>query len=282
MLARTAARSHEIAVRHALGAGRRRIVMQLFVESLLLCTLAAAVGLALAELLVVPRLQVFESAMPYWFDLSIKPFTVVVAGSLAVFSAIVSGLLPALKITGKRAYQVLQRQSAGGDTATFAPRLRTSLAEIQPTLVPDMPVRLDRVFSHALWEARVSAVVFTVIAVITIVLSAAALYALMAFSVSQRTREIAIRTTLGAPPFGIVRSVVSRAVVQLAIGVVLGAGLAVLIVPEVLNSSTITGNWRQMLIAVSTAMTAFGLLACVAPTRRALRIQPVEALKECG
>jgi ABC-type lipoprotein release transport system permease subunit len=51
---------------------------------------------------------------------------------------------------------------------------------------------------------------------------------------------------------------------------------------KVLNSSTITGNWRQMLIAVSTAMTAIGLLACVAPTRRALRIQPVEALKECG
>jgi putative ABC transport system permease protein len=107
-------------------------------------------------------------------------------------------------------------------------------------------------------------------------------YALMAFSVSQRTREIAIRTTLGAPPLGIVRSVVSRAVVQLVIGVVLGAGLAVLIVPEVLNSSTITGNWRQILIAVSTAMTAIGLLACVAPARRALRIQPVEALKECG
>jgi ABC-type antimicrobial peptide transport system permease subunit len=64
--------------------------------------------------------------------------------------------------------------------------------------------------------------------------------------------------------------------------VVLGAGLALLIVPEVLNSSTITGNWRQMLIGVSTTITAIGLLACVVPTCRALRIQPVEALKEGG
>jgi ABC-type antimicrobial peptide transport system permease subunit len=170
----------------------------------------------------------------------------------------------------------------GGDPTAFVPRLRTVLTTIEPSLVLDNPVRLDRVFSEMLWQARFSAVVFTLIAVLAVGLSAAGLYPLMAFSVSQRSREIAIRTTLGARPSEIVRSVVSRALLQLVIGVVLGAGLAVLIVPEVLNSFTLAENWRQMLIAVSIAMIAIGLLACVVPIRRALRIQPVEALKECG
>jgi ABC-type antimicrobial peptide transport system permease subunit len=114
------------------------------------------------------------------------------------------------------------------------------------------------------------------------VLSAAGLYALMAFSVSLRTREIAIRTTLGARPGVIVRAVLRRALLQLFVGVVFGAGLAAVVIPEVLNGFILTENWRQMLAAVSIAMIVIGLLACAVPLRRALRIEPVDALKELG
>ena len=103
MLARTATRSNEIAVRNALGAGRTRIVMQLFVESLVLAVSAAAVGLFLSQLAAsrLPLLKLFEAAMPFWFDLGVTPFTVAVAGAFAVFSAVISGLVPALRVTGK-------------------------------------------------------------------------------------------------------------------------------------------------------------------------------------
>ena len=67
---------------------------------------------------------------------------------------------------------------------------------------------------------------------------------------------------------------------QLVTGVVLGAGLGALLVPSLLNSATLAGNWRSMLVAVAMAMVIIGLLACAGPTRRALRIQPVAALKE--
>jgi ABC-type lipoprotein release transport system permease subunit len=52
------------------------------------------------------------------------------------------------------------------------------------------------------------------------------------------------------------------------------------LVPEVLNEYTQSQNWRTMLVGASIAMTAIGLLACAVPTRRALRIQPLEALRE--
>ena len=167
-----------------------------------------------------------------------------------------------------------------GDANAFVPRLRSILTAVEPGLVLEHPVRLDQVFNEQLWQARFTGVAFAAIAVIAVVLSAAGLYALMAFSVSQRTREIAIRSALGAQPSVIVRSVVGRALLQLVVGVAIGAWVATVIVPEVMNSFTMKENWRQMLIAVSAAMVAIGLLACAAPIRRALRIDPVQALRD--
>jgi putative ABC transport system permease protein len=106
---------------------------------------------------------------------------------------------------------------------------------------------LDHVFSEMLWQAQFSAALFALITVIAVGLSAAGLYALMGFSVSQRTREIAVRTALGTRPLRVVSIVVSRALLQLVIGVALGIGLAAMVIPKVMNSFTMADNWRQML-----------------------------------
>ena len=167
-----------------------------------------------------------------------------------------------------------------GEPEALVPRLRAILNEIEPEVVLDKPVRLDRVFSEELWEARFSAMAFSAVAVAAVVLSAAALYALMAFAVTQRTREIAIRSALGARPLNIIRVVVARALVQLTAGVALGAAIGAALVPEMLSGISLAQNWPTMLAAVSAVMCVIGLLACAAPTTRALRIQPVDALKE--
>ena len=120
---------------------------------------------------------------------------------------------------------------------------------------------------------------FAVVATIGACLSAAGLYALLAFSVAQRGREIAIRVALGAQRSSIVRAVVGRALVQLTAGIVLGAGLAALVVPEVLNEHTQTRDWRAAAAIVSAGLIAIGLAGCSLPTRRALRIEPIDALK---
>ena len=113
ILARTAARSEEIAVRTALGASRGRIVTQLFVEALVLAVGATGLGLFLVD-----RLgnafasRVFLEA-PFWIDLGVKLSTVAIALGLAVFCATVAGVVPALKATGKHVQNQLQRAATG-------------------------------------------------------------------------------------------------------------------------------------------------------------------------
>ena len=168
----------------------------------------------------------------------------------------------------------------GQDPAAFEPRLRALLLAAEPDLIPNRAARLDDVFNDQLWQARFTSIAFAAIAAMAVVLSAAGLYALIAFSVSQRTREIAIRSALGARPGAIVSTVVRRALLQLAAGVVIGAWLASMIVPRVANTFTLKDNWQQMLVAVSAVMIAIGLLACVSPIRRAMRIDPIQALRD--
>jgi putative ABC transport system permease protein len=102
--ARTAMRQSEIAVRTALGASRRRIIAQLFVEALVLSSVGAALGLALAH----TALEQFRALMAargeaaFWVDYGVQPRSVLFAAALAVLSACIVGILPALKATGRR------------------------------------------------------------------------------------------------------------------------------------------------------------------------------------
>jgi predicted permease len=98
IFARTWSRASELAVRTALGAARRRVVGQLFVEVLLLGAIAAAMGLGAAnKVLSYASDPMFE--MPFWIDLSPNPRTVAFVIILTLLVSAVSGLLPALKVT---------------------------------------------------------------------------------------------------------------------------------------------------------------------------------------
>jgi putative ABC transport system permease protein len=118
-LARTAMRSSELAVRTALGAGRGRIVSQLFVESLVLAVLAAGLGLLLGDQVVLPWMGWLLDQGPAWLDFGVQPETVVWAISLSVLSAAVVGMVPALKATGKSVHRNIQRASAGRSGIRF-------------------------------------------------------------------------------------------------------------------------------------------------------------------
>jgi predicted permease len=119
MFARAATREGEIAVRHALGASRMRIVAQLFAEALVLAVVAAAVGLVVADLGVRWRYG-FLGAMgvdevtPFWGRDGVSAITVLYAALLAVLAAVVAGVVPALKITRGLEGRLRQSGSGGG------------------------------------------------------------------------------------------------------------------------------------------------------------------------
>ena len=117
LFARAAAREREILVRNALGATRGRILMQLFVEALVLASFATALGLAATE----PGLEWLNGmirdmgggALPFWFAAEISPAAAVYAGVLTVVGAVVAGVVPALKVTGRGMQARLREAGAG-------------------------------------------------------------------------------------------------------------------------------------------------------------------------
>jgi putative ABC transport system permease protein len=165
-----------------------------------------------------------------------------------------------------------------GEAKAFAPRVRQVAAALDPGLRLSDLQALDDV----VWEEDVAMVVgaVTIIAVVSLglFLSAAGIYALMSVSVSRRTREIGLRSALGASRTALVRGVVYRAAALVGSGIVAGNGLLLLL--AWLSADISAANMVAPLIGTSAVMLAVGMLACVEPARRALRIQPIEALKE--
>jgi putative ABC transport system permease protein len=114
--ARTATRHAEIAVRSALGAGRRRIVAQLFIEALALSGVAAILGLVIVAI----GLQQIDAALlqvigplPFWMDFELSPASVVYILVLAGVAAAIVGVVPALKATGRHVQHGLKSVSGG-------------------------------------------------------------------------------------------------------------------------------------------------------------------------
>jgi predicted permease len=116
--ARTATRQQEIAVRTALGASRRRIVGQLFIEALVLSAAASAAGIGLARFGLAQGFAIYAAegndAVPYFLNFDMPLAAYVYVAMLTVFAAVVAGVLPALHATGRRTQDTL-KQASGTD-----------------------------------------------------------------------------------------------------------------------------------------------------------------------
>jgi predicted permease len=139
MLARSATRLRELAVRTALGASRPRILSQMFAETLVLTLVATGVGLVaferlfawlFAQVVVTPALG---AGVPYWLDFGVTPRVVVWGLALAATSALMTGVLPAFKISGRGVQQSIQRLSAGASGIRFG-RVTTVLIVLDVAL----------------------------------------------------------------------------------------------------------------------------------------------------
>ena len=158
------------------------------------------------------------------------------------------------------------------------------LQQIARALDPALRVGRLRSLGEIYWQRKsvdnMVGLVLAAVMLIVLLFSMAGMYALMAFTVAQRWREIGLRSALGAPPRRLVAGIFGRALVPLAAGAVGGGLLALLIESNVQVTRAGGRNIPGVLPASAALMIVVGLFALIGPARRALRVDPAEALRD--
>jgi ABC-type antimicrobial peptide transport system permease subunit len=158
--------------------------------------------------------------------------------------------------------------------------LRRAVAEIDPTLTIYDAGSLTSALALALFPARLVAVVLASFGLLAVVLAATGVYGIMAYAVSRRTREIGIRMALGAAPSQVLRVVLSRTAVLVAIGTAFGLAIA-LAAGKFFGQILYGVSARDPLTYASAMalMAAVAFIACWVPARRAIKVDPLTALR---
>jgi len=133
MLSRSLRRSHEMAVRGALGASRGRLMQQLFAESLVLCTTGGALGLGLAVALQTALLRLAPVSLPRLNRVSIDARVLGFAALISLAAALLSGWIPALRASAARLPRSLVSESRASAGASFS-RARRLLTVVELAL----------------------------------------------------------------------------------------------------------------------------------------------------
>ena len=180
---------------------------------------------------------------------------------------------------------------AQGDPLSFARRVRAVASTVDARVRLSEFQRLDKVADAMLWIIGLWLRITAVVTAIALLLSLAGIYAVLSFTVARRTREIGVRVALGASRQRIVTAIFRRPLIQVGAGIIAGAFLVCLIT-VVLSARPDSGfaglaaaarqftlGQAVQIAAFATVMMAVCLLACIVPTRRALGIEPTEALR---
>jgi putative ABC transport system permease protein len=142
--------------------------------------------------------------------------------------------------------------------------------------------RLTTIAQHAENDAKMAGFFIKAlgtIAAVTLMLAAAGIHSLISFTLASRTREIGIRTALGAAPLRIVRGILSPAFLKVGIGIVLGGIPGTALIHSTLDWSIGSRMTWAAIACVAAFIVAVAIISCVWPVRRALKIQPTEALR---
>jgi predicted permease len=159
-----------------------------------------------------------------------------------------------------------------GPPAELVPQVHNIVAGVDPSLgVADL-MPLDEIWRPVLRSDAYFAAALAVVSAIIVLFALMGIYALMSFTVAQRSREIGIRAALGANPQRILMAIFSRAMFQIGLGIIGGGALISLTVARDPQEIRLVGG-------VAAAMVVVGLIGCLLPALRALRIQPIDALR---
>ena len=165
-----------------------------------------------------------------------------------------------------------------GDDA--APIVKHAIASANPALFVRPVLSGDNYLRNGLAPTRFAMALITAFALLALALAAVGLYGVISYAVSQRTREIGVRVALGAEPKAVVRLVVGVGVRLVSTGVAIGAVVALAVTRVIVNMLYGVGPADPLTFgAVALVVAAIAILASYVPVRRALRVDPSEALR---
>ncbi len=170
-------------------------------------------------------------------------------------------------------------RTQGNPTAIMVP-VRRAVYEIDPREVIYSVQTLDEVIAGSLAARRLSMILLGAFAVLALVLSCIGIYGVISYLVGQRTHEIGIRVALGAQRGDVMRLVLGQgaklALIGVAIGIAAALGLTRLMANQLFG---VTAHDPLTFVAVAILLTLVALLACYLPARRAVRVDPMIALR---
>jgi putative ABC transport system permease protein len=168
-----------------------------------------------------------------------------------------------------------------GDVASVSREIREAVLSLDPTLpVYDLAL-LDLRLEAQVAPLRTMAILSAAYAVLALFLAAFGLFAVLAHDVGQRTHEIGIRMALGAKPNSVLALVLREGMLLTLAG--LGAGcVGAFVISRMMHALLYGVSPMEPLVYVSIALMLLGvaLLACWVPARRAMRLDPLEALRQ--
>ena len=169
---------------------------------------------------------------------------------------------------------------SSGNAPKIVPAIRSQLASMDSTLPLAQIRTMDQLLDESLVQQRFRTWLVSGFAALALLLSAIGIYALISYSVSQRTREIGVRIALGAQRSNVLGMVLREGLQLLAFGLLLGligALSATRIMQSLLYSTSATD--ALSFVATSFTLIAVALLACYIPARRATKVDPMIALR---
>jgi putative ABC transport system permease protein len=170
---------------------------------------------------------------------------------------------------------------ASADPLRLAPGLRALISGVDRSISVKDVLTLDQIRERGSWRQRFSSVLMSCFTAIALILAAVGLYAMLSYGVFLRRREIAIRMALGAPSSNVLRLVLGEGLrlvgIGLVAGAVLGVGMTRLLQSQIFQVSPMDPlAW----IAAVLVLIMVAALAMFDPVRKAIRVNPVIALRE--
>ncbi len=167
-----------------------------------------------------------------------------------------------------------------GDPLSLAPGLRRAIWSIDPTIPVSNVATMRRVVRATTLGPRFRTVLLATFAGVSLLLGAIGIYGVLSCMVGQRTHELGVRAALGGTAGDLVKLVLARGMLPVAVGIVIGIGGALALgrfLSALLFETSPTDGLT--LLGVSVGLLVVGLAACLVPATRAARVEPMEALR---